>query len=102
MATATYLPSNPMQSHPVFGGRKYQLPAVKECLYHPRLPTFRRMDMDTAAHKLPEEHCRTTTKLTASKFYLDHFIMLCDRFPCYSVTIMRRSNCSAPIRPGCP
>ena len=28
------------------------------------LPTFRRMDMDTAGHKLPEEHSRTTTPLT--------------------------------------
>lgn len=31
------------------------------------LPTFRRMDMDTAGHKLPEEHSRTTTPLTKSK-----------------------------------
>jgi len=38
-----------------------KLAAVKEGLFHPRLPTFRRMDMDTAAHKLPDEHCRTTT-----------------------------------------
>lgn len=41
--------------------RQVKLAAVKEGLYHPRLPTFRRMDMDTAGHKLPEEHCRTTT-----------------------------------------
>ncbi|XP_033123705.1 testis, prostate and placenta-expressed protein-like [Anneissia japonica] len=41
--------------------RKVQLAAVKEGLYHPKLPTFRRMDMDTAAHQLPDEHCRTTT-----------------------------------------
>jgi len=39
----------------------YKLPAVKESLYHPSLPTFRRMDIDTAAHKLPDEHCRTTS-----------------------------------------
>ncbi|XP_064640946.1 sperm microtubule inner protein 8-like isoform X2 [Lineus longissimus] len=45
--------------YPTF--RSVQLAAVKEGLYHPRLPTFRRMDMDTAAHKLSEEHCRTTT-----------------------------------------
>ncbi|XP_077983345.1 sperm microtubule inner protein 8-like isoform X2 [Glandiceps talaboti] len=38
-----------------------KLAAVKEGLYHPNLPTFRRMDMDTAGHKLPYEHCRTTT-----------------------------------------
>lgn len=40
------------------------LASVKEGLYHPMLPTFRRMDMDTAVHKLPEEHSRTTTPLT--------------------------------------
>ena len=38
-----------------------RLSAVKEGLYHPSLPTFRRMDMDTIAQKLPDEHCRTTT-----------------------------------------
>jgi len=41
--------------------RRVMLAAVKEGLYHPRLPTLRRMDMDTATHKLPEDHCRTTT-----------------------------------------
>ncbi|XP_013404028.1 testis, prostate and placenta-expressed protein isoform X2 [Lingula anatina] len=45
--------------YPTF--RRVQLAAVKEGLFHPRIPTFRRMDMDTAAHKLPDEHCRTTT-----------------------------------------
>lgn len=45
-----------------------KLAAVKECLFHPILPTLRRMDMDTAAHKLPDEHCRTSTSLTAGKF----------------------------------
>ena len=44
-----------------YGTRYYKLAGVKECLYHPRLPTFRRIDMDTIAHKLPHEHCRTTT-----------------------------------------
>ena len=46
---------------PSYIPRLYKLPAVKECLYHPNLPTFRRMDIDTAAHKLPDEHCRTTS-----------------------------------------
>lgn len=44
------------------------LASVKEGLYHPRLPTFRRMDMDTAAHKLPDEHCRTTTSIGPSEY----------------------------------
>nr|XP_002131538.1 testis, prostate and placenta-expressed protein [Ciona intestinalis] len=41
--------------------RRVMLAAVKEGLYHPRLPTLRRMDMDTATHMLSDEHCRTTT-----------------------------------------
>ena len=45
-----------------------KLAAVKSGLFHPRLPTFRRMDMDTAAHKLPDEHCRTTTSCGPGKF----------------------------------
>jgi len=40
---------------------RVQLAAVKDGLFHPSLPSFRRMDMDTAGHKLPDEHCRTTT-----------------------------------------
>ncbi|KAK3603879.1 hypothetical protein CHS0354_042885 [Potamilus streckersoni] len=40
---------------------RVQLASVKEGLFHPHLPSFRRMDMDTAGHKLPDEHCRTTT-----------------------------------------
>ena len=47
------------------------LASAKEGLYHPRLPTFRRMDMDTVSQKLPFEHCRTTTNLSAGiKFAL--------------------------------
>lgn len=45
--------------YPTF--RRVHLAAVKDGLYHPKLPTFRRMDMDTASHKLPDEHSRTTT-----------------------------------------
>ena len=52
--------TNGIRSNTAFGPCLYKLPAVKECLYHPNLPTFRRMDIDTAAHKLPDEHCRTT------------------------------------------
>ena len=58
--------SNAIQTrlHPRFRHRSNKLASVKEGLYHPMLPTFRRMDMDTAGHKLPEEHSRTTTPLT--------------------------------------
>lgn len=44
------------------------LASLKEGLYHPCLPTFRRMDMDNAAHKLPEEHSRNTTPLNHDDF----------------------------------
>lgn len=51
----------PSYSYQYPSHRKVQLAAVKEGLFHPKLPSFRRMDMDTAGHKLPYEHCRTTT-----------------------------------------
>ena len=38
-----------------------KLAGLKQGLYHPRLPTLRKMDMDTITHKLPTEHARTTT-----------------------------------------
>ncbi|KAM8799439.1 sperm microtubule inner protein 8 [Eudromia elegans] len=48
-------------------GRR-RLAAVKEDLYHPHLPSLRRMDMDTAACKLPECHARTSTRCTREDF----------------------------------
>ena len=60
-----------IKSNCAFGHRLYKLPAVKECLYHPSLPTFRRMDIDTAAHKLPDEHCRTTSAYRRGKVILN-------------------------------
>ena len=41
--------------------RSVKLAGVKFELYHPALPTLRRMDMDTVSHRLPTEHSRTTT-----------------------------------------
>lgn len=38
-----------------------QLASVKQQLYHPALPSLRRMDMDSARACLSEEHCRSTT-----------------------------------------
>ncbi|XP_020912108.1 testis, prostate and placenta-expressed protein isoform X3 [Exaiptasia diaphana] len=61
MATST-------QIYPLYTYNKKMLASVKEGLYHPMLPTFRRMDMDTAAHKLPEDHSRTTTPLMRRDF----------------------------------
>ncbi|KAJ8298659.1 hypothetical protein KUTeg_022719 [Tegillarca granosa] len=51
----------PSYSYQYPSHRRVQLAAVKDGLFHPNLPSFRRMDMDTAGHKLPDEHCRTTT-----------------------------------------
>lgn len=41
--------------------RSVKLAGVKHDLYHPNLPTLRKMDMDNVTHKLPTEHSRTTT-----------------------------------------
>ncbi|XP_048371205.1 testis, prostate and placenta-expressed protein [Sphaerodactylus townsendi] len=48
--------------------RKTMLSGVKNCLYHPRLPTLRQMDMDTIAHRLTDEHCRTVTACSKEDF----------------------------------
>ena len=70
-----------------------KLAAVKEGLFHPNIPTFRRMDMDTAGHKLPDEHCRTTTSCGPGE-RLDkviynvnfYFISWKDILPCYQLS----------------
>lgn len=41
--------------------KRVQLAAVKQGMFHPNPPRLRRMDMDTAIHKLSDQHCRTTT-----------------------------------------
>jgi hypothetical protein len=58
----------PSLEEPRFNRGSAMLASAKEGLYHPRLPTFRRMDMDTVSQKLPYEHCRTTTHLTRGIF----------------------------------
>ena len=47
--------------------RRRQLSGVKYQMYHPWLPTLRRMDMDTMVHKLTNEHSRHTTYCTQSE-----------------------------------
>ncbi|KAK3750484.1 hypothetical protein QZH41_018127, partial [Actinostola sp. cb2023] len=44
------------------------LVAVKGGMTNPKLPTYRRMDMDTFLRKLPIEHCRTSTSRNAEDF----------------------------------
>ncbi|XP_043918158.1 testis, prostate and placenta-expressed protein [Protopterus annectens] len=55
-----------------------KLAGVKEVLYHPSLPTLRRMDMDTVAHKLPDEHCRTMTACCPDDFKNNTFSLVED------------------------
>ncbi|CAM4541859.1 unnamed protein product [Lepidochelys kempii] len=58
-APAVLLPLDP---------RKVMLAGVKDRLFHPDLPTLRRMDMDSAGNKLPDEHSRTITACTKEDF----------------------------------
>ncbi|KAM6430187.1 sperm microtubule inner protein 8 [Liasis olivaceus] len=48
--------------------KKIMLAGVKDHLYHPCLPTLRRMDMDTVANRLTDEHSRTTTTCSKEDF----------------------------------
>lgn len=41
--------------------QRKQLASVKQQLYHPALPTLRRMDMDSVKACLSDEHCQSTT-----------------------------------------
>lgn len=45
-----------------------KLAGLKHGIYHPRLPTLRKMSMDTITHKLPTEHARTTTDCPSVEF----------------------------------
>ena len=47
-----------------------KLAGVKYELYHPFLPTLRRMDMDDVTNRLPHEHSRTTTMCTRGESYI--------------------------------
>lgn len=41
--------------------KRVKLAAVKQSLFHPNIPTFRRMEMDSNRGLLPDEHSRTST-----------------------------------------
>ncbi|XP_068943693.1 sperm microtubule inner protein 8 [Petaurus breviceps papuanus] len=56
--------------------KKNMLPGVKQQLYHPYLPTLRRMDMDTVIAKLPDEHCQSSTFCSKGDFNQAHFSLL--------------------------
>ena len=48
--------------------RRVRLAAVKDGIYNPSLPTLRMMDSDSASHKMPDDHCQTST-LFGTKTY---------------------------------
>lgn len=57
---STHVYASPAMLLPMERQRK-QLASVKQQLYHPALPTLRRMDMDSTRACLSDEHCQTTT-----------------------------------------
>nr|XP_008255569.2 testis, prostate and placenta-expressed protein isoform X1 [Oryctolagus cuniculus] len=56
--------------------QRQPLAGVKQQLYHPALPTLRRMDMDTVRACLPEEHCQSSTYCRKDEFDNAHFTLL--------------------------
>ncbi|XP_048210825.1 testis, prostate and placenta-expressed protein isoform X2 [Perognathus longimembris pacificus] len=48
--------------------QRNQLAGVKHQLYHPALPTLRRMDMDSVKACLPDEHCQSSTYCRKDEF----------------------------------
>ncbi|XP_061450226.1 sperm microtubule inner protein 8 [Rhineura floridana] len=48
--------------------KRVMLAGVKDHIYHPFLPTLRRMDMDTMANRLTDEHSRTATTCSKEDF----------------------------------
>ncbi|KAF0870556.1 TEPP protein, partial [Crocuta crocuta] len=52
-----------------------QLAGVKRQLYHPALPSLRRMDMDSVRACLSDEHCRSTTYCRKDDFDNAYFTL---------------------------
>ncbi|RUS88275.1 hypothetical protein EGW08_003977 [Elysia chlorotica] len=48
--------------------RRANLASIKHQILRPDFPTFRRLERDDLLHKLPDEHCRTTTSCTTFDF----------------------------------
>ncbi|XP_032983895.1 LOW QUALITY PROTEIN: testis, prostate and placenta-expressed protein [Rhinolophus ferrumequinum] len=53
-----------------------QLASVKQQLYHPALPSLRRMDMDSVRACLSDEHCQSTTYCCKDDFDNAYFTLL--------------------------
>ncbi|XP_075432654.1 sperm microtubule inner protein 8 [Ascaphus truei] len=88
----------------------HKLAGVKHTMYHPLLPTLRKMEMDTMDHKLSDEHSRTSTPCTHENFDHSRSILLgvtnC-RLPSLEITDTGRQithrdgmGTMAPLPPG--
>ncbi|KAM6223752.1 sperm microtubule inner protein 8 [Rhynchocyon petersi] len=56
--------------------KRNMLAGVKQQLYHPALPTLRRMDMDTVRGCLSDEHCQSSTYCCKDEFDKAYFTLL--------------------------
>ncbi|XP_069848768.1 sperm microtubule inner protein 8 isoform X2 [Dipodomys merriami] len=56
--------------------QRNQLAGVKHQLYHPALPTLRRMDMDSVKACLPDTHCQSSTYCSKDEFDNVRFSLL--------------------------
>ncbi|XP_044290137.1 testis, prostate and placenta-expressed protein [Varanus komodoensis] len=103
MAQALDLVPWPQDAGPVYAApavllplepRKVMLAGVKGQLYHPFLPSLRRMDMDTMASKLTDEHSRTATSCSKEDFENATFTLAGTpnrRFPSLGMTELGKS-----------
>ncbi|XP_076989756.1 sperm microtubule inner protein 8 isoform X2 [Tamandua tetradactyla] len=72
---STHVHASPAILLPVERQRN-MLAGVKQQLYHPALPTLRRMDMDTVKACLPDQHCRSSTCCRKDEFDNAQFTLL--------------------------
>ncbi|XP_047383262.1 testis, prostate and placenta-expressed protein isoform X4 [Sciurus carolinensis] len=72
---STHLYASPAILLPIPRQRK-QLASVKQQLYHPALPTLRRMDMDSVKACLSDEHSQSSTYCRKDEFDNAHFTLL--------------------------
>ncbi|KAB1274217.1 Testis; prostate and placenta-expressed protein [Camelus dromedarius] len=92
------------------GRQRNQLAGVKQQLYHPALPSLRRMDMDSVRACLSDKHCQSTTYCHKDDFDNAHFTLLGvpnKPLQCLDITATGqrlRNRCRegklAPIAPG--
>ncbi|XP_040489306.1 testis, prostate and placenta-expressed protein isoform X1 [Ursus maritimus] len=72
---STHVYASPAILLPVERPRNH-LAGVKQQLYHPALPSLRRMDMDSVRACLSDEHCRSTTYCRKDDFDNAYFTLL--------------------------